>query len=250
MKERPILMSCESVRAIIDGRKTQTRRIINPQPTCPSLEAKEWFDVTNGSMIRCPHGEPGDGLWVREAWKIQSFMDGEPLLFRYWADGGEMKERDCDAWNYEEWWERVCVQSSDELYAMKWTHVDEEGIFTWEGESPLRWRPSIFMPRWASRIDLQLLSVRAERLQDISQEDAMAEGMLFLGGMADNWDDAPWADPGDLDQHAWRWPRGAFRACWDRINGKRAPWKSNPLVWREEFALVEVRGRQPRKQAG
>ena len=140
MKERPILFSGPMVRAILDGRKTMTRRIVKQQADnggyCQSLDPDKgvWL-VHNGGSIRCPYGQPGDRLWVRETWSA-------------WTGG---------------------MTSCGEERAPQ-----IEYKATSQSEGP--WRPSIFMPRWASRILLEITDVRVERLNDISEEDAIAEG--------------------------------------------------------------------------
>ena len=99
-----------------------------------------------------------------------------------------------------------------------------------------KWHPSIFMKRKDSRITLEITGIRVERLQDISQNDAVAEGLLFLGGMADNWDEAPWADPTDKEQTPFKYPTAAYGHLWDSINkrvGHR--WTDNPWCWAIDF---------------
>lgn len=170
-RERPILFSGPMVRALLDGRKTQTRRVVNPQPATSS-------DGRACGPIRCPYGAPGDTLWVRETWC--SYMPGS---VRYRADGHN------DA---------------------GWT-----------------WRPSIFMPRWASRLTLRVYGVRVERVQQITQADARAEGVVDTSGA--------WGDLTDTDRAG---PRGAFEALWNSINAERGfGWDVNPWVWVVSFEL-------------
>lgn len=179
MKERPILFNGEMVRAILAGRKTQTRRAVKPQPVegCwmggprngvwDERTGMAWF----GQTWRCPCGVSGDCLWVRETW----CSDPEPSQP-----------------------ERVCYRA------------------TAGDESFIRWKPAIHMPRWASRITLEIAEVRVQRLQDISEEDARAEGVENV-----------------------YCARDCFADLWDSINGKRAPWSSNPWVWAISFRKVE-----------
>ena len=179
-KERPILFSGPMVRAILEGRKTQTRRVVKFDP-CPSSYAMvSHYDglgnvvLTDGSYLRCPYGQPGDRLWVRETWAHRRWMLGDaspdPTTV-YRADSDDL--RGCD-----------------------------------------RWRPSIHMPRWASRITLEVVSVRVERLQDISEEDAMAEGVA----LAENY----------------RGRLAHFAGLWEQINDLGS-WNANPWVWVVEF---------------
>lgn len=200
MKERPILFSAPMVRAILDGRKTQTRRVMKVQPGDVLWRSNGrdwlWLDNDDGPLtepapcIRCPYGVPGDRLWVRETW----------------AKPGE-------------------VGDSIEYRA--------------DNDDPLagRWRPSIHMPRWASRITLEVTGVRVERLQDISEDDARAEGIreVTKDGVVKKY---CVYDLGDHSSTPWdQMPRravAAYAALWNDINGKGA-FLSNPWVWVVEF---------------
>jgi hypothetical protein len=202
MKERPILMSDTMVRAILDGRKTQTRRVVKPQPdramVAPHCEngwwmwrvwtpehAKHGYPSTRYGDVRCPYGVPGDRLWVRETWAPHP--SGERTAFYAATLGG--------------------------LYV--------GGFPEWDGP----WKPSIHMPRWASRITLEVVNVRVERLQDISEADAQAEG----------------CDPaiaGHCEDGPLRTYRTGFVRLWDNINAERATWASNPWVWVVEFKRI------------
>ena len=192
MTERPIIMTSESVRAILDGRKTMTRRVIkfthptdwigsvNPDgkdgwiawgPTqVPDDYSRKMYP--NGGGFKCPYGVPGGRLWVRETWASSG-------MALYWkaTDGAD----------------RVA-----------------------------RWKSPIFMPRWASRITLEVVNVRVERVQEITDSDAYAEGIDssiddILGG-----------------------PHLKYKVLWDSINAKRGyPWSSNPWVWVIEFRKVK-----------
>lgn len=207
--ERPIIFSGAMIRAIIDGRKTQTRRVWKPRyhsdarllrrdtvDSMPAAEAAAYL----ARVSVCPYGAPGDTLWVRETWRTLSCSRGagEPCEVQYRAGGIE---------------ERAAKEPvGRDIIA------SERG--PGESTDPLgrAWRPSIFMPRWASRLTLRIESVRVERLHDISEEDALAEGITW--------------DPGPLTGPA----RSEFAAKWDTINGRRAPWASNPWVWVVTFA--------------
>lgn len=186
MKERPILFSGEMVRAILEGRKTMTRRVIKPQP------AGEWAAP---GKTACPYGQPGDRLWVRETWRKTNWTD-EP--------------------NRGEW--RVF-----------WRATEKE-----DSRNNGLWRPSIHMPRWASRILLEVVSVRVERVQDISEEDARAEGV--------EWQNERPCWVNYLDREDWSpTARDSFRTLWDSINAKRGyGWDANPWVWVVEFKKIEA----------
>lgn len=193
MKERPILFSGEMVRAILDGRKTMTRRVVKPQPEqdtdCP-------YHIGTGIERKartCPYGKLGDRLWVRETWR-----------------GKE--------WGYDRPRE-VIYRASDDCYGNPretTTHPD------------VKWTPSIYMPRWASRITLEITNVRIERLQDISEEDADFEGISSSFG---NWKN--YTDQSVVCQTS----KASFRTLWESINGP-VSWGINPWVWVVEFKRV------------
>lgn len=175
MKDHPILFSGPLVRAILSGKKTQTRRLI-------SGRALAMIERDSHEILPCPYGQPGDRLWVREAWGYdQDGPHSGPVLFR--ADR------------------------------------DDPGI---------RWRPSIHMPRWASRLSLEVVEVRVQRIQDISEEDAQAEG-IHEHPAAKIMLDAK-------GTHV-----GAFLMAWNAINGKRpgGSWEANPWVWAVSFRRVQ-----------
>ncbi|PTL79076.1 hypothetical protein [Vitiosangium sp. GDMCC 1.1324] len=194
--ERPILFSGSMVRAILDGRKNQTRRVITPvQPDVRGL----WpGGRTPGSLPGdCPYGQPGDRLWVRETHWIgplarNSAGDRCPtwhgLPYSVSPDG-------CSAAFYKEGFDR----------------------------SEPRWRPSIHMPRWASRLTLEVTGVRVERLQDISEEDARAEGVERDAKYPDRWKNyvGEVSGPDAVD---------SFFSLWASIHGT-ASWDANPWVW-------------------
>ncbi len=195
MKEHPILFTGEMVRVILDGRKTQTRRLvksINGFGRVTQFGETQtngylwtfrdrhgrWQDLRDSSLIeRCPYGVPGDKLYVRETWAQ--------------AERG-------DEWDY---WRGKPDKRLPVLY-----RADNPTL----GADDEYWRPSIHMPRWASRITLVVESVRVERVQDITEEDARAEG---------------------VSERTILTAREAFARLWDTINAKRAPWQSNPWVW-------------------
>lgn len=208
MAERPILFSGPMVRAIMDGTKTQTRRVVkfdaasftDPFVTFGAghsglgayVHESEYAD--EGSLfVPCPYGVPGDTLWVRETWR-----PGRGL---------------------------AVVASPRALRAPAGAALAPGIIYAADGATlpaGCRWRPSIHMPRWASRLTLLVKSVRVERLQEISTEDATAEGL------PNGCFDERCTDPRCR-------ARARFEGAWDTINGKRAPWASNPWVWVVEF---------------
>jgi hypothetical protein len=189
MKERPILFSGPMVRAILEGRKTQTRRVIKPQPAYHPVFANElhWrgSDINPDSTYRSPYGVPGDRLWVRETWMA------------------------CDKRGFPVMEHPTRENTAEVLYRA--SHVGDG------------WRPSIFMPRWASRLLLEITAVRIERLQDIGEADALAEGF-----------------PGLEETGGAMSARYVLHVEWDKLNAKRgSPWADNPWVWVLTFEVVK-----------
>ena len=191
-KERPILFSAPMVRALLDGSKTQTRRVVKRSDEWPASAIKAVMlesrgtalavdagRCTYGPELKCPHGQPGDRLWVRETY----WIDDEDNAIIYRAD----KNADIVDTNRHE-----------------------------TGSAKYNWKPSIFMPRAASRITLDITGVRVERLQDITRGDAMSEGCPF-----------PNIAQGKN-------PRQWYEQLWNQINGHDS-WAANPWVWVIEF---------------
>ena len=218
MKERPILFSAPMVRAILSGSKSQTRRVVKPQPTDGGLE---WATACGGDFAawqdplllldehsedggpcqrQCPYGQPGDRLWVRETFAIV------PRTAYRCSEGVQQTLRPDDEFEHDA-----------AIYKAGWDRSN--GGF--------RWRPSIHMPRWASRISMEIVSVRVERLQDISEADAQAEGCA-LECMTPTGDDSGSAIHGP----------GGYIALWESINGPGS-WDANPWVWVVEVKRVE-----------
>ena len=228
MTERPILFSGPMVRAILESRKTQTRRPVKPQLVGHHWEAlpdyRHQVEVMPDSKgahvrsthwqgahadpfsqtVRCPYGSAGDHLWVRETWAGGERVSTEAGSFRdavvYRAD---VPERDV----------------RDEAYARKLARIVAEGV--WGGP----WRPAIHMPRGFSRITLEVTGVRCHRLHEITASDVAAEGVDL--GEVDNW--RQWLHPDDAPAHT-------FGVRWDAIYGKGPfHWASNPWVWAVTF---------------
>ena len=195
MKERPIIFSAPMVRAILEGRKMQTRRVVKPQSAVLTDAMARWLGVQpppnqNSPVIPCPYGQPGDRLWVREAWK---HIEGGAV---YDAAGGIMDSH------------------------------DPETIY--RASEPIRrgpWKPSIHMPRWASRILLEVVSVRVELLKDISPADCVCEGYYS----------PPGTRYAQEELNALDW----YRELWESING-HGSWDANPWVWVVEFKRVQA----------
>jgi len=284
MNERPILMSAQMVRAILDGRKTQTRRIVKPQPDHGHdyNDGAGYRPQIGDTEITCPYGQPGDRLWQTGEipsggfYYIQGFLheseggDSRPIYVNKqhmtWGydksddpeslssdgfDVARMKWKRAGArlWVKETWKPHCEGPISDEfplgtcvkyradgkcLKPTTWTN--EQGAWCEANEESTRWRPSIFMPRWASRITLKLTSVRVERLQDISDEDAVAEGVegRFHPDQSDLWTWRDYNTPGRYAYGSMFGPIESYRTLWKSINGKGS-WDKNPWVWILEF---------------
>lgn len=222
MKERGIIFNADMVRAILDGRKTQTRRIVKSAPTthnfhgwimsstCAKDEGKACWAIGNSPLLKdpirlnCPLGKIGDRLWVRETWMPDAPRDGT------WSD---VEFYGC---------KNSPLSMIPERYRSPGHCIYRAA---WKGHELIGWTPSIHMPRWASRILLEITSVRVERLQSISEEDAKAEG--FDNSQSDAANSIGWFEK----------PIRAFRRAWENIYGADG-WDSNPWVWVIEFRRV------------
>lgn len=223
MKERPILFSGPMVRAIIDGRKTQTRRILTIDPAYEFTEiiiaerdTRVYFELSRKIKdrplaipichIKCPFGTVGDHLWLRETWAV-----GNPF-------------------------DHVAPSLLHDTCAVDYA-ADEKRI--WSPEDQGRWRPSIHMPRWASRITLEITDISVQRLQDIGKDGRKAKDVLSEGiTKAAIEREREWFHPDDA-------PAIAFSRLWnslqiDKNSGKPgASWSDNPLVWAITFKAIQ-----------
>lgn len=203
MAERPIIFSSEMVKAILDGRKTQTRRIIkgvaslqfeiNEYPSGCRIETDGdfwWASYSHRIGLSCPYGVVGDRLWVRETWATDSVVDDEPP--RNLTD------------DFPVWWKA----NGD-------SRTNRHQVCAVAG----KWRSPYHMPKWAARIWLEITNIRVERVQEISEEDALADG---------GWEykSCP----------AHKAPILSFHILWDSLNAKRGySWEKNPWVWVIDF---------------
>jgi hypothetical protein len=227
-RSRPILYNAAMVRAILEDRKTKTRRIINPQFTTVwgggnsvrnddkdyvSIHVNITMPDGNWKWIRCPYGKPGDQLWARETFVLERwdseigappFVSDRPTQYHP-GDGSEFDS---------EYWLRPHYRATDPAPDLSYGEEDDPKC---------KWTPSIFMPRWASRIELEIIKIHVERLQDISKEDALAEGVR------ESHFHQP-ADWMDVDH---------YHELWNSINAKRGfGWDTNPYVWVVEFKRI------------
>jgi hypothetical protein len=246
MRDLPILFSAPMVRAILDGRKTVTRRIMKPQPFADGYyQGTVCLDVSGpfarfsveavGGGAFCteerasPYGDPGDRLWVREAWRVPDSLDA--------CSGFDIAEKCIEA-GYRKPWAPIRYEADGALSSAK----DWHEFGTTPGEAtPGRYRHSRFMPRWASRLTLNVTDVRVERLQDIDYAQAIAEGIHEIEIPADE------CGPNRVGYSAWIAPTGptlkvtpveAFHQLWESINGSGS-WDDNPWVWVVEFRRIE-----------
>lgn len=242
MKERPVIFNGEMVRAILDGRKTQTRRVMKAQPESPGFGLRYISESLNNrdtgkyfwsqsdacginkprsKPFACPFGQVGDRLWVRETFATLGNEDGcaidwdENLV----KGGGQEAARVYRA---------SCEQKSGNYGLWSIPDIADWKPHTWNVQYEGSWVPSIHMPRWASRILLEITAVRVEQLKDISQPDAIAEG----GPPSHPSIDAVSRDYGFPD-----FSRSWFAQTWQHIYGEES-WNVNPWVWVIEFKRV------------
>lgn len=204
-KERPILFSAPMVRAILNGSKTQTRRVMKPQPTpwCQGMQTPIYTATPLSAFIEGapiflpnPYGKAGDQVWVRESWEVL-VVEQHNVALGYAATPERERSIDREALTLEQ----------DEQAA----RFEKKSGFV----------PSIHMPRWASRIQLEITGVRVERLNDISVNDSIAEGCNSS------------FEKGDT-----RGAKACFQDLWESINGAGS-WSQNPWVWVIEFERIK-----------
>lgn len=228
-KERPIPFSGPMVRAILEGRKTQTRRLMKPQPerdpteNCgvwyPSTASRRKSHYANEDHFRqgmpadwSPFGKPGDRLWVRETWGLANACydtHRNTVNIGYRATGPNI-------YAPENWSDEIEVGTglAKRYYFELLNEIERAtGRSDYDGDGcrVFRWRSPINMPRWASRITLEVTDVRVERLQDITEADAIAEGFASVA---------------------------EFAAYWDTLNAKRSPWARNDWLWVYGFKVL------------
>lgn len=219
MKELPLLFSAPMIQAILAGNKTQTRRIVKPQPFVDAHGNACWngrcfgqdfngplfkalvspFPCSKTKRVICPYGKPGDQIWVKETWQAAIGWDNTKP--------------------------REIARNSPIFFPADNTVTHADG---WDEAEPKQYgklRPSIFMPRWASRIQLEITGIRIERLQDCSDADTIEEGI----------DRTNTSIPG--------YAKARYEKLWESINGSGS-WEENPWVWVIEFRVIKP---QPEK---
>lgn len=219
MKERPILFNGAMVRAILAGQKTQTRRVVKPckdrEFGCNLMPHEIAGEINNGNFINSPYGQLRDQLWVRETFKfiahceIKNGRGDMRYGYAYQADSATV-------------WQDEPTTIYDQV-----EFQPEPGMQF----KPMPWKPSIHMPRKASRIMLEITDVRIERLQGISESDARAEGCACV----DEFSGREVLCPITCNAGSYRL---GYRALWESING-RDSWHANPWVWVISFKRVE-----------
>lgn len=234
MADRPILFSAPMVRALLAWTKTQTRRALNPQPTTNSAGLLVW----KTPKVTVQTDDPawiamslrigiGDALWVKETYRISSWSEDGEAWITYTADGA----RSGTLYPEEEFLERLCARV--ERAGAK---LDEQGMYTGIPAAALA-RPSIFMPRFASRITLHVTDVRVQRLQDISAADAIAEGIECVHQPGGDFEGG-WGMYGDQPEGGGSWssPVRSYQSLWTQINGFES-WLRNPWVAAYTFTV-------------
>ncbi len=229
-----IIMGAESVRAILDGRKTQTRRVVNSRlfieidngDELPILQDSPNFGRILMEYGRYPYGYIGDRLWVKESWKPGAWRNDGRVAIDYMAS----PELTHTPW--------IHMGDQADKYIPRWLNEisdigiipNQDGRYEWEpGKSPFKWKRAMHMPRWASRITLEITDIRVERVQDISICEAIDEGIPSQGVEFD-------------PKHGSRFVDVVpeYKRLWDSLNAKRGyPWEKNPWVWVVSFKVVK-----------
>ena len=216
MTERGMIFNAEMVRAILDGRKTQTRRPVkfpvhDKNLGCELAGNELAGELSAGNYLNSAFGKPGDRIWVRET--FQGPLFDYDLMDSYSKDPTPFEKPE------------FCVYKADGVPAPEFYDADDE--------LHCCWRPSIHMPRWASRILLEITDVRVERLNAISEEDATAEGVPPAGSLLPDYPGTFLTPKGDFAT-----AKVAFQRLWESIYGEES-WKANSWVWVISFKRVE-----------
>jgi hypothetical protein len=233
--DKPLICIVSSVRSILAGTKTQSRRVVKGWPNSGT---SDWqllgfhdgiaaFRSSGERLeVRCPC-PIGTRLWVRETWRPWSWREDGAIRIQFCADGAIGV---CDV-DDEDWYCRIAEEATLRCEKIGLPR-DEEGCYHWPAqENPLPWKPGLFLPRAGSRITLEVTDVRVQRVQDISEDDALAEGVepCYWGCY-------------DFSYSAMPAPLANYRRLWDEINAKRGfGWAVNPWVWAYTFRVLEAK---------
>ena len=246
VKERPIIFDAASVLAILRNEKSQTRRLVKPQPELGKPWKYGWIvdpECMDVPLAYCPYGVIGDRLYAKEVWRAFIDPDSDEPSIEYRADGALVTYPEAPAgrWDdvkYEEWQYRINEQGCADCEKAGIVPNDE-GAYIWkEGKCPIRWRSGRFMPRWASRILLEVTERRIQRIQDISAEDVEAEGI----NVTRHWPLIPPVDLSDeqLDALILRVAHRLMKKRWDSLYAAKGhPFDANDWVWAISFRRVE-----------
>ena len=215
--------------ANLEGRKTRTSRTrglkkINENPGEWRLETPQsiisligitWFEnLKTNKLIRiqCPFGQVGRELYGKETYTYVTLAEIDPWKDRAISDGSFRRDKNGQP--------VTMIYRADKV------------------EIPASWASPMMMPEWASRYHIILEKIICQRIQDITEEDCIKEGVIFMGGMADDWDEAPWC-ASIKDQEPYKYPSAAFGRLWDSINLKTYPWSMNPWAWGLYYRVVK-----------
>lgn len=229
MKEHPILFSTPMVQAILEGRKTMTRRILKVKGCKPFVpQPEEWTlsDIEKWNKDYHPYGQVGDIIWVRESFKLAGWNFEQGLMTIEYKDGSMFI---CNAYDPSDdlIWLLDQVEALENGGYIEPSPTEKDAFILTEKRQPFK--PSIHMPKEAARIWLKITNVNVERLQSISEVDAMKEGVDF-----------EWYDQGrNIKIEA---AKQLFKKLWYSIHGRES-WEANPWVWAIEFEVLSTTGK-------
>jgi hypothetical protein len=209
MKELPMIFPTPSVQAILEGRKIMDRRVVKADLDSRGVRFTNRWEDWHGNIVKCPFGKSGDILWVRETFKVEGSMShGQSVL-------------------------GVTYKAND-----RWVENESKEVFNIYHRGNTGWRPSTQLPKNAARIWLQVEDIKVERLQDISEEDARAEGLkVQQTKLGESYFDYTTGYHNGLFK-----PRASFRTLWQSLHGPES-WEANPWVWAVTFKVLSTTGK-------